>query len=253
MWNNQKKEKKAISRLQLLLFAVTAGKAEWSSVRFGHVPEMDSRPTEIPAGPEHPSCLSLQMSVSLLQQYFYLLRKRAISICAPGVGRSGAPWEVRTRSEAGECSSPLSFTVSAARRATTWRLNPGRAGMRGMRGAAPEPRLRFPRRARSRLPTLPSGAAPQYPAPCPRTPRAGDPSSSTLAGRGDRARPIGPLAPRTPRTTQRVQTRVPPPALTARGRGTQGKACRALSTQPLSTHLEPYPDPHGKSREPCNS
>lgn len=98
------------------------------------------------------------------------------------------------RSEARECASPLGFTVSAARTATTWRRNRGRAGMRGMRGAAPEPRPRFLRRTPSPPLSPQRGRTP--------APRGVSPDSQgrrtlrdTLAGRGDRAWPFASLEP----------------------------------------------------------
>lgn len=52
------------------------------------------------------------------------------------------PWERPQALASPRCASPPKFTVSAARRTTTWRRNTGRAGMHGMRGEA----LRAPSR-----------------------------------------------------------------------------------------------------------
>lgn len=57
-----------------------------------------------------------------------LCRRRAVG----GSGAGGDPHALRRV----ECAPSPSLTVSAARRATTWRRNRGRAGMCGMRCAA---------------------------------------------------------------------------------------------------------------------
>ena len=162
------------------------------------------------------------------------------------------------RAEARECASPLGFTVSAARTATTWRRNRGRAGMRGMRGAAPEPRPRFLRRTPSPPLSPQRGRTP--------APRGVSPDSQgrrtlrdTLAGRGDRAWPFAslepPHAPNSPAGPNPYPATSPDRARPRnRRKGVQGVKYATLLPAPTKKEKKSTPSPaHGKSREPWNS
>lgn len=199
----------------------------------------------------------LPKDVSQLQLYAPCYVKRSnlwLFTRTDWAGRD-SPWEVRRRAQAGggvRLSSEPYGKHDARRDHVAAEPRPGGNARNARRGPGAPARVPAARALPSTLSlSLPGGAAPQSPASFSRTPRAGNSSSSRQAGRGDRARPFEPPRAPNPRIPQ---SRVSPPAPTARGQGTLGNACSALSTQTLSPHLEPCPRPHPRSKswEPWN-
>lgn len=171
-----------------------------------------------------PSCwTSRQFSSSSYLNQRSLLHARACAGSA--LGRDGAArWvQGRSSSHAGEprCAPSPGFTVSAERRATTWRRNPGAAGMRGMHGAAS-------RGARPRVPQRALALAP------PPLPRRKSPAPTPQRG----ARPSAARGPGLGLGSERAS------AVSPRGgaRGISGRG-RALGRRPRSQTWGPFPLP----------
>ncbi|KAL4830242.1 hypothetical protein H8958_017228 [Nasalis larvatus] len=161
------------------------------TARFCHFLRPDTRPITDSSRAEHPpSCPSLQMNALSLQQYNppYYVKKQPLSTRREGECSasqrdrrwSSASWEVRMRS--GTVMRVFSKPYGKrGRKATTWRWNRGRAGMRGMRGAASRGSRAKAQGPAARALAFPVTSSSRTPALCPDNQNSKVPPNNDLA------------------------------------------------------------------------